>query len=61
MNVINRLLNWGWWSGVVLGIFLVLLSCQFPALELWAGICGAFAFSCAVGGMGLCFIGDNNG
>lgn len=59
--LLNKLLNCGWWLGIVAGVFLALLSCQYPGLELWAGISGAAAFSCAVGGMALALVVNNNG
>lgn len=61
MNVLLRLLDWGWWVGVTLGVFLALLSSQWHGLELWAGVCGVFAFSCAFGGAALCLTGGSNG
>jgi len=61
MTFLLRVLNWGWWIGVVLAVFLVLLSSYWPSLEIVAGILGAFAFSCAIGGAALCLVGDNNG
>lgn len=61
IRLLDTLLNIGWWLGIVVGVFLALLSCQYPRLEIWAGICGAFAFSCALGGVALALGVNKNG
>ncbi len=61
MNVICKLLNCGWWLGLVLGVFLMLLACYWPELEMWAGIFVAVSFSCAVGGMALTLVVNRDG